>query len=90
MVLNDGLKTLGSNRDTYSSVFQGCEIEEITLPKTLELVGNTTFSNCDSLKAVYVEENCKADFSKVELPASARIGPPPATMAGSVRVWDLR
>ena len=90
MVLNDGLKTLGSNRDTYSSVFQGCGIEDITLPKTLELVGNVAFSNCDSLKAVYVEENCKADFSEVEFPASTKIWLPQATMAESVRVWDLR
>lgn len=90
VTLNEGFLTLGSNHAYDEGVFKECGIEGITLPKTLELVGSLTFSDCDNLRVIHVEDNCNVGLTEVEIPASARVGPPPETMVGHVHVWNLR
>ena len=54
------------------------------------MLGDGTFYGCDSLKKIYVADGCKAYLSNLEIPDSTKVGPPPETMVGNARVWDLR
>ena len=65
-------------------------LEEIALPKTLEEVSCITFSSCDNLKKIYVEDGSRVSISADEIPKFAAVLPPPETMAGDAKVWDLR
>ena len=100
VVLNEGLTTLGredeveenSDGTHYNGVFEGSWLKEITLPSTLEKIGDNTFAGCYSLEVVWVEDgctsnirehihNCMIDYVAV-LPAKA--------MVGDVLLLDLR
>lgn len=37
-----------------------------------------------------MKDGCNADLSELKIPDSTKIGPPPETLAGSMRAWDLR
>ena len=89
-MLNEGLRTLGSNCAYDEGVFKECRIEEITLPRTLGLVGNLTFSSCYSLKVIYVEDGCEANLTEIKLQTTTRVGPPQTTMIGNARIWNQR
>ena len=93
VLLNEGLEKLKECRDDplyYHGVFEDARLAEIALPSTLEDVDCHAFKGCESLRKVYVENGYSASISFVfDLP-SAQIGPPPDTLAGSARVWDLR
>ena len=67
--------------------FAGAGLREITLPSALKELRPCTFRDCDSLKYIYVEDGCKANLETLD---SFKIGPLPETLAGNVRVWDLR
>ena len=102
VVLNEGLTTLGredeveenSDGTHYNGVFEGSWLKEITLPSTLEKIGDNTFAGCYSLEVVWVEDGCTLDISErisinnhltyyvAVLPAKA--------MAGDVLLRDLR
>lgn len=73
-----------------SDSFKCTEIEEITFPCTLREVGEDVFEDCESLKVVWVEDGCRAEISNMCVSSSVKIGPLAGTMAGNVRVWDLR
>ena len=60
------------------------------LPETLKYVNADSFSDCDSLGTIYVEDGCEADLFDLNISDSTHVGPLPGTMVGGVRVWDLR
>ena len=70
--------------------FMSSGIEEITLPCTLRDIGEEAFRDCQNLRTVWVEDGCRADFSEARVSRFAQVGPLSATMAGSIRVWDLK
>ena len=72
------------------SVFWRTKIEKIALPKMLKEVGKYLFYDCKRLKTVYVEKGCEASLRHADVPYSAKVGPPPETMLGSARIWDLK
>ena len=37
-----------------------------------------------------MEDGCEAELAYASIPPSAKVGPAMDTMAGDVRVWDLR
>ena len=65
-------------------------VEELTLQKTLKTVHFDAFYDCDKLKEIYVEDGCGVNPLGLEVSYSVIFGPPPKTMAGSARVWQLR
>ena len=73
-----------------NSCFAYTCLTEITLPKTLKEIGCGTFEYCSNFKVVHVEDGCEASLCNAGLPDSVKIGPPPKTMLGSTRIWDLR
>ena len=73
-----------------SDCFSESGLEEVMLPKTLKEIGYGAFDECKHLKSIRVEEGCEASLLHVREPESVIIGPPPETMTGSMRVWDLR
>lgn len=42
--------------------FYSSGLEETTLPKTLKKIGDDTFSGCEHLKKIYVENGCEANL----------------------------
>jgi hypothetical protein len=69
----DGVKVIEGN-------FQGCCIEKIILPSTLQRIGASAFANCENLRSVKINSeitniginafyNCKA-LSDIKLPSS--------------------
>ena len=71
VMLNEGPETLS---DYYSSgVFGNSGIEEITLPSTLKKIDRYAFSECNSLRTIYVRSGCQANFSWLDLPSSVKI-----------------
>ena len=70
--------------------FVGNKLEEITLPKTLKEIDNYVFDGCNNLRTIYVEDGCEASLSDIMIYNSVLVGPPPNTVVGGVRVWDLR
>ena len=82
--LPEGLEGIGEG------AFEHCGLEEITIPGTLMCVCWGVFCKCKSLKTVFVEDGCSADLSLTEVLRSAKVGPPPDTFVGGVKVWDLR
>ena len=48
------------------------------------------FSRCRSLKAVYMEDGWNINLSLTGLSDAVQIGPPPETVVGGIRVWELR
>ena len=54
------------------------------------MLGDHTFSGCESLKKIYVADGCEADLSNLKIPDSTKVGPPPETMIGNARLWDFR
>lgn len=81
-MLNEGLEKLGS-------AFSKSGIEEITLPKTLMTVTCWTFSNCENLRIVYVEDGCRAAVSG-SVPDTTQVRPLSGAMCGGVMLSDLR
>ena len=61
---------------------------KVTLPKTQKR--EHTFSGCESLRLVCVEDGCAADLSMLETYARAEVGPSMGAMTGLECVWDLR
>lgn len=88
VVLNKGLQTLWS--ENGEGAFEGSGLGEITLPSSIKQIGNRTLSRCRSLRVVYVEDGWNLDFSQIGLSGTVQVGPPPDTMFGAARVWDLR
>lgn len=86
-MLNEGLTTLSGG---FDGVFQESGLEEITLPSTLKKTGSGGFFHCNNLKMIYVEDGCEVDLHNFWAPHSAKVCPPPETIIGGVRVWDLR
>ena len=84
VVLPDGLERI------LNSAFECSGLTEVTLPATLVEVQWDVFRHCRSLETIYVEDGFRADLSLAEVPRSAKVGPPPATVVGGTRVWDLR
>ena len=56
------------------------------MPSALKELRPCTFRDCADL-TIYVEDDCKADLGTFN---SFNIGPLPETLAGNVKVWDLR
>lgn len=79
----------GSRLETIgSSCFSNSGIEEVTLPGTLKEINEYAFSNCNSLKTVWVEDGCAPDIKKC---CGDNVGIFPAkTMVGSIHLRDLR
>ena len=76
VTLNEGLEKLGrkgayydddGHCKYYQGVFEESGLEEITLPSTLTEIGETTFKDT-SVKAVYVNDDCEADFLELQMP----------------------
>lgn len=97
-MLNKGLEKLGrkgtyfdddGKRKYYRGVFEESRLEEITLPSTLTEIGETTFKDA-CVKTVYVDEDCEVNLLELQIPKSTKVGPPPTTLVGTVRIWDLR
>ena len=89
VVLNPGLEALGTGDDD-SGAFQNAGLTRVQLPGSLKKIKVSELYGCDQLKTVYVDEACEIYLPDLCTPPDARIGPPPDTMAGKVRVWDLR
>ena len=70
--------------------FAGTALEEISFPATLTTVYHDTFEYCESLRAIYVDDRSRARMSVLRLSKRVTLGPPPGTLAGDTRVWDLR
>lgn len=70
--------------------FEESGLEEMTLPRTLKEVEGDASNGYASLKTVYVQDGCGADFYRIRVQRSTEVGPPPSTLVGSARVWDLR
>ena len=52
-VLNEGLKTLGMRADNYcNGIFNCTPLRSVTLPSTLQMLGDHTFYNCEQLRRV--------------------------------------
>lgn len=82
---NDGkLEIIGNYCFGYSA------IEEITFPRTLKKICEEALSDSYDLERIYMEDGCCASLCDSRLDDSIPVGPPPETMAGNVRVWDLR
>ena len=47
-------------------------------------------SDCKNLKTIYVEDGCQASLLRAWISDSVKIGPPPETMLGNAKFWDLR
>ena len=59
VVLNEGIKTLGDRRGRESiGVFSCLQIRSITIPSTLEMIGDKTFYACKKLRRVKFREGC--------------------------------
>ena len=84
ITLPEGLATVGF----YA--FESSGLEEIMLPGTLKKTMWDIFYGCARLKTVYVQDGCSTDLYLTRIPSSARVGPPPDTLVGGIRVWDLR
>lgn len=93
-VLNEGLERCEEYKryvyDDFAGAFSYTSLKHITLPSTLRELWEHTFEGCYSLKAICVADGCEVDPSSLKTPNSTRIGPPLETMAGDIRVWDLR
>ena len=60
VILNEGLETLGKcQARVYRGVFGNTQIRHVTLPSTLQVLGNGTFSGCESLRKVVFEKGSK-------------------------------
>ena len=70
--------------------FLGAGIERVVLPKTLKEIGSRAFSDCESLRIIYVEEGCEASLQSAMVPGHTKVGPQPEAMLGNARIWDLR
>ena len=70
--------------------FLGAGIEQVTLPKTLKEIGSRAFSDCKSLRTIYVEEGCKVSLWSAMMPDFAKVGSLPETMLGNAKIWDLK
>lgn len=53
--------------------FYGSGLEEITLPRSLKKIDKFTFSGCENLQTIYVEDGCDISFFNVRVPISAEI-----------------
>ena len=63
VVLNEGLTTLGKceHKSAYDSrgMFKGSEVQYVTLPSTLRILGDDVFRNCESLRRVtFRDDSC--------------------------------
>ena len=84
VVIPDGAQEIGERW------FENSEAESVTIPASVKEVASDAFRNCDALKMICVEDGCDASLINVDLPDSVLVGPPPETMVGNARVWDLR
>lgn len=84
VVIPEGVQEIGERWFWYS------EVESMIIPRSVKKIGSEAFYNCDNLKKVCVEDCCEASFVDAMLSHSVLVFPPPKTMMGSVRVWDLR
>ena len=74
-VLNEGLEKIGDQCKGLhcSGAFGSIGVKEITLPSTLKQIDMHTFKDCDSLRTIYVRNDCKANLSQLIVPASAQV-----------------
>lgn len=62
VILNEGLEKLeGPCDDQHSGVFSGTDIEHITLPSTLRVLGDKAFQNCRMLKSMIFSRKSKLE-----------------------------
>lgn len=75
VVLNEGLEKIGDQCKGLhcSGAFGSIGVKEITLPSTLKQIDMHTFKDCDSLRTIYVRNDCKANLSQLIVPASAQV-----------------
>lgn len=75
-----------SYRPSYGSAYQKVGIEEITLPSTLEKIGDNTFCGCLRLKVVWVRDGCRVNVKRCVNDSVAVL----PMMQGSLSLRDLR
>lgn len=84
VVIPDGAQKIGKRW------FKRCEAESVTIPKSVKEVGSGAFESCENLQKICVEDGCEVSLFRAEVSESVTVGPPPETMAGNAKVWDLR
>ena len=97
VVLNEGLTVLDTKDDSYdyygqnyasSSIFCGSGLKEVVWPSTLKSIDRDTFSECYSLKAVWVEDGCPENIRSA---VGDHVGIlRKSTKVGDQLLWDLR
>ena len=61
VILNEGLEVLHERytiNGEFYGIFRDTGIEEIVLPKSLKVVDEYTFYDCEMLRKIYVEDGC--------------------------------
>lgn len=76
-----------SYRPFYGSAYKKVGLEEITLPSTLEKLGDNTFCGCLRLKVVWVRDGCRVNIKRCVNDSVAVL---PMTMLGSLSLRDPR
>lgn len=84
VVIPDGAQKIGERW------FKGTDIESVTIPKSVKEVGSDAFESCEKLQKICVEDGCEVSLLRAGVSESVTVGPPPETMAGNAKVWDLR
>ena len=79
----EALETIGRNAFMWSG------LEEATIRGALKEVGLNAFANCTRL-VIYADEDLGVSLINAGIYNPARVGPPPGTSVGGVKVWDLR
>ena len=70
--------------------FCGSGLDKITFPKTLKKIGESALLACENLEEIYVEDGCEASLYQAGVPDFATVVLVPETMAGGMRLMDLR
>ena len=76
-----------SYRPFYGSAYKKVGLEEITLPSTLEKLGDNTFCGCLRLKVVWVRDGCRVNVKRCVNDSVAVL---PMMMQGSLSLRDPR
>ena len=69
--------------------FRGSGIEEITLPSTLKKIGEYTFSSCEGLKIIYLEDECLAELVDTVIPKFTSIIPLSVVLPGGMSLQSI-
>ena len=66
LVLNEGLERLGGCKDegkvTHNGTFGCTQLEQITIPSTLRVLGDSTFSDCGDLRQVTIAKGSRLEM----------------------------